>query len=421
MFKLLFSALLLTSFVSIKGLAQTFNLGKFSIGESRIKVELSDFIIHTKNPMVSAKWVPESVQWIRNENNLLVPRALLWISVTNAIPNIHIEHKNKAIIPFKKSEFVFDTEVYIDLFNPGLISIFSGEKFLDKIIIDAQEAKNARSKQLIDYSCSPYDLKIDGIDSEYLSIGCKMNQLSSGGKIYPLLEITMSTTNLRMLNKTLPPYTLYLHNNSPVEIKMSGVDDTIKTLQIKATLPKRLYRLKTAFGFGPYVYQSESDNEKQSTNLAPSIMLYAKYDLTETASLKAFDALLYSKSRFNNSGFYFSYDLATAFDERVMLNALLGFQGLHYKFDPVHKTEFHLIYPQGFEFIYKHAFIENYNLMFGMFLATGGQSYTNAWLRYGKRGFLELNFIDWGDKANAAKPHIKMWGLSVGIPFFNAF
>jgi hypothetical protein len=248
-----------------------------------------------------------------------------------------------------------------------------------------------------------------------------MNQIETDGLAYPLLEMTLSTVNLRTLNKSAPPYTFYIDDNSPVEIKLVNIDESIKTMQIKANIPQRLYRLKTAFGLGPYLYQSEFKEEKQLSKLAPSIMFYAKYDLTETASLKVFDALIYSEIKFNNSGLYFSYDLATIFDGRIVLNALIGLQGLHYKLDNLNKTEFQFIYPQGFEFIYKHAFIENYNLMYGMFLASGDHPYTNAWLRYGKRGFLELNFIDWGDHTSLDKPHVRMWGLSIGLPLFNAF
>lgn len=408
-----FVSILLLSKVS----AQTFNFAKFSIGDSRIQVDLKDFYIHNTRPEVKAIWVPDSVQWIRNENNLLVPRALLRISIQTNDPLVHIDYNNSVIIPFKNINQVYETEIYVDLFNPGITSVISGNEVLDKIIIDAKETKNARSKQLIDYSCSPYDLKIDGIDTEYLSIGCKMNRLGKLGDNYPLLEITMSSTNLRTINGAKPPYTIYLKDNSPVEIKMKGVDNKTKTFQLSASLPKKLHRLKTAIGFGPYIYQSEFQEAKQTANLAPSIMLYAKYDLTETASLRAFDALLYSKSLFNNSGLYFSYDLAAAFDGRVLLNALLGFQGLHYKYSPANDTEFHLIYPQGFELVYKHAFIENYNLIYGMFLSTSAQAYTNAWLRYGKSSFLEFNYIDWANN----KSHIKMWGISVGLPFFSAF
>lgn len=416
MFKIFFWAFCLFIFSGQESFAQIISFGKFSIGESRIHADLNDFVIHTEHPSIKALWVPDSVQWIRNENNLLVPRALLKIMVKNQTAHVHINYHNSVVIPARK-ENVFTTEIYVDLFNPDTALVYAGTDLLDKIVIEARAALNARSKQLIDYSCAPYDLKLEGIDSEYLSIGCKMNRLGKFGNEHPRLEITMSTTNLRALNDAKPPFTIFLRDNTPVELQMKGVDQKIKTFHLEATLPKRLNRLKTAIGFGPYIYQSEFQNDKQSAKFAPSLMIYAKFDINETSSFKAFDALLYSKSRFNNSGLYFSYDLADAFDGRVLINALLGFQGLHYKYASNTPTKFRLIYPQGFELIYKHAFMENYHATYGMFLSTSSESYTNAWLRYGKRSFLELNYINWGHERNS----IKMWGISIGIPFIGAF
>jgi hypothetical protein len=394
---------------------QTFNLGRFSIGESRVQVELQNFFVHHQDQKVFAEWIPNSVQWIRNENNLLVPRALLSIQAKTD-GSITFSYQDKTIIP-TYANGVFESQVYIDLFNPETINIYSGEKLLDKITIEARATKSARSKQLIDYSCSSYQLEIEGIDDEYLSVGCKMSRLGKLGSETPRLEITMSSTNLRVLNGSKPPYTIYMEDNFPVELKMKDADGKIKTMRLKAQVPDRLYRFKTALGFGPYIYTSQEKAARQESNFAPSLMLYGKYELNDTASFKAFDALLYSKSFFNNSGLYFSYDLVSVFDERVYINALLGFQGLHYRYAKENGTVFRLIYPQGFEVIYKHAFRENYNLSYGMFLSTTNEKYTNAWLRYGKSNFLELNYINWGHENSS----IKMWGLSVGIPFFSAF
>lgn len=412
---LIFPLFLLTCFSTISS-AQIISFGKFSIGQSRIHADLNDFLIHSNNPDIAAAWVSDSVQWIRNENNLLVPRALLRIVVRNNAGRVHIDYHNSTIIPVQKKNYLV-SELYVDLFNPDIASVYSGPLLLDKIVIEAKGVANTRSKQLIDFSCSPYQLKIEGIDNEYLSVGCKMNRLGKFGNERPRLEITLSSTNLRMLNDAKPPYTIFLDDSSPVEVQMTGVDKKIKTFHLEAQLPARLNRLKTAVGFGPYIYQSDFLNKNQIHSIAPSLMIYGKFDINETSSFKAFDALLYSKSFFNNAGLYFSYDLADAFDGRILMNALLGFQGLHYKYAVNTPTVFRLIYPQGFEVVYKHAFIENYNLFYGMFLSTTSESYTNAWLRYGKSSFIELNYIDWGLEKN----HIKMVGLSVGIPFIGAF
>lgn len=396
--------------------AQTFNLGRFSIAESRVLINFDEFVVSHNNPNVRAKWVPRSVQWIRNEKNLLVPRAILRILIKKNESTIHLSYQGKTIFPFKK-EKLFVSQLYIDLFNADPVLVFDGNQLLEKIEIMTKVQKTASAKKLIDYSCSPYDLKIEGLDDEYLSVGCKMNHLGAMGKETPRLEINLSGTNLQTINHTKPPYTFYLEEKFPVEIKLKGAKEEMRTLSIKAHLPEKLHRLKTALGLGPYIYQSKFDHAEQKGNIAPSVMIYGKFDLTETASFKAFDALLYSKTFFNNSGFYFSYDLASALDDRVLINALLGFQGIHYKYAVNSPTIFRLIYPQGFEVIYKHAFIENYNLTYGMFISTNAEKYTNAWLRYGKRSFLELNYFNWGH----GNSQLKMWGVSVGFPFFSVF
>ena len=408
--------ILLTLLISNFANAQTFSLGKFSIGESRIKLDLGDFLIQHKDVNIKVEWDINSVQWVRNENNLLSPRALIHISFPDNLSNLHLKYLGKSILPVKLTAN-YESKVYVDLFNPEIIQIFSGKNKIDEVAIFAKVNKSELTKQFIDYSCSPYDLKIEGIDDEYISVGCKLSRLGSIGSETPRLEISLSSTNLKTLNDSPSPYIFYLDQNSSADIQLKDNSGEVKTLHFEAKVSKRLNRLKTALGFGPYIYQSQYKDAVQNSNLAPSIMLYGKFDLTETASFKLFDALLYSKTLFNNTGTYFSYDLAEMFDGRILINTLLGFQGIHYKYSPASPTQFRLIYPQGLEVIYKHAFIENYNLFYGMFFSTSSEAYTNAWLRYGKRSFIEINYINW-EKDDSK---ITMWGLSLGIPFFSAF
>jgi hypothetical protein len=229
----------------------------------------------------------------------------------------------------------------------------------------------------------------------------------------------MSSTNLKTTTGNNPPYFFYMENSSPAEVNLVNQAKQIKSLHIEGKIPERIYRFHTSLGLGPYIYDASFENQNTNSQYASSLMIYGKFDLTETASFKAFDALLYSKSLFNNSGLYFSYDLAEIFDNRILINALLGFQGIHYNYsNKISGTKFQTLYPQGFEVLYKHAFgIENYNLFYGMFLSTTQQEYTNAWIRFGKSSFVELNYINW--RLNDS--HIKMIGLSLGFPFINGF
>jgi hypothetical protein len=411
-------ALLFLLIISTNAFSQVFSIAKFSIGESRIQLNLNEFVIHTKTKIVQTNFIKDSLQWIRNENNLLVPRVLLEIKIVDKKSDIYLIVDKKVIIPSKEGK-AFTTKAYVDLFNPAEINIYSDKELIDTVTIEAKNSTSAKSKQLVDYSCSPYSLKIEGIDNEYISVGCKMGQLGKWYAQTPRLEITMSSTNLKTLNGNRPPYFFYLEDNSPIEINLLDQENRVSALHIEAKIPKRVYRLHTSFGFGPYFYKAGINQEMTKSLIASSIMGYAKFDITETASVKAFDALLYSKSLFNNSGLYFSYDLAEVFDNRIYINALLGAQGIHYSYSRKNSgTEFRILYPQGFEVLYKHAFgIENYNLFYGMFLSTNQERYTNAWLRFGKSAFLELNYIDWGHNTS----RIQMWGLSMGLPFFNGF
>jgi hypothetical protein len=245
-----------------------------------------------------------------------------------------------------------------------------------------------------------------------------MHKTGVFGKEQSRLEITFNAGELRMINGARAPFSIYLDDTSPVEMQMSALDKNVKTLKLKARFPKRANRLKSAIGFGPYLYDSFKLSQKSKNNPSLALMYYGKFDLTATSSFKFFDALLYSKSFFNNSGIYFSYDLGEVFDGRVVFNALLGAQGLHYKFSKSDPTTFSVIYPQGFEMMYKHFNgMENKHLTYGMFIGTGAHKYINSWLRFGGSKFLELNYIRWANEDN----EIKTWGLSVGLPLFSAF
>lgn len=403
--------------ISTQTFAQTFNLAKFSIGESRIKLDQSEFTIKNSDPNIAVNFISDSDQWIRNEANLLVPRSMVGITIKNSDHNIILHYLSKTIIPVKH-EASFYTELYVDLFNPNVIEVYRGNQIIDRITFVSKGTKDAKSKQLIDYSCVSYQLNIEGIDDEYLSVGCKMEAVGNMFSQRPRLEVTISSTNLISENGERPPYTIYLKDNSPVIFKLKNDQGNLKTISVKAKLPERLTRLKIAAGIGPYIYNSEKLNATTDGALAPSYMLYGKFDLTPTTSFKAFDALVYAKTLFNNSGMYFSYDLAEIFDGRILINTLLGFQGLHYKYDKKSDTKFEMLYPQGFEVIYKHAFgIENKHLTYGMFLSTDSNEYTNAWIRYGGRFFWELNYINWAHSPNK----ISMYGVSIGFPVFEAF
>lgn len=399
--------------------AQALSIGAFSLGKSAVALDLNDFNILKSHSDIDAHFITDSLQWIRRENNLLTPRVLLKIDIPKKYHPIYIKLDKQVIFP-ASGNTLLTTNVYVNLFHPETIEIYQNDTLIDTIEINAKAVAQSKLKQWVDHTCSPYQIVISGIDQQYSSTGCKLNRVGSFGSETPRLEVAFSSPNFITPSGDHPPFSFNLHDTSRVETVLQNKISKEKfNLSIAAKLPRRLHRLKTAAGIGPYFFTNTYGSDKHGPDTAPAYMLYGKFELSETSSFKAFDALIYNnRSLFNNSGLYFSYDLAQVYDGQVILGALLGFQGLHYRFDSGYPTEFEVIYPQGFEITYNHAFgWQNHSLAFGMFLSTTQDPYRNIWLRSGGKIFYELNYITWGSGIS----EIEMWGLSVGFPLFQAF
>jgi len=399
-----------------------FNLsfGPVKTGDSRINLSLRDFDvkpISLKGVEIKSSFIRNSTQWVRTAQNLLVPRARLAIMIMDQTPNIHIVYKGQAIIPENRGKHLY-TEIFVDLFGLEDAKVMSGNKELSHIEVTAKKPKKGKKTKLIDYSCSRSGIQITGLDDQYMSVGCRMERRGTWHKGRPRLVVTWSTTNYRLKDGTEAPFVSYFNQTGKTEVTL--VDRYGKEVQVSlsAKLPKRLHRMKTAVGFGPYFLESSFEGQSND-KWGPAFMIYGKYDFTPTVSARFFDALVYNESIFNNSGLYFAYHLADLMDGKVSIVPLLGFQGLYFKFKDNPNTNNNIIYPQGFEVVWRHAFdIENYTIVYGMFLSTDdNERYTNAWIRWGKGYFWELNFIEWGLGSYKATT----WGLSVGLPFLQFF
>lgn len=410
--------LLSLSLFPLQARAAAVNIAKNTIRETRVEIDLKNFAILYQHPDLRARFIPESLRWERNQENLLSPKVLLGLAFKKNGKSIHIEHLGEKYIPVTKGIGVY-SELWVDLFNPGEIQIIEENSLSATVRIESVSNLTVKKTQLIDYSCSPYQISVTGLENEYASVGCLMNRVGPWGKETPRLEVTLITTNYRMPNGAFPPYKIILEDQSPAEFILINSKGEKRPITIKGVLPKRLNRVKLAVGFGPYEFSAHNGAESKSGELAPSLMLYGKLDLTDTSSLKFFDAALIQKTFFNNMGLYFSYDLAEVFDGRIIFNTLLGFQGLNFKYSADSVANSRMIYPQGFEVLWKHPFNqENYYLTYGMFLSTDNtEDYTNAWLRYGKSYFWEVNYIRW----KYLESDISMWGLSIGLPLTSFF
>lgn len=397
------------------------SFGPATVGTSNVNIDLRDFQVKyvEKSSYVKAYLIKNSIQWIRDKNNLLTPRARIRIFTEKLSHEVFIQYLGRSIIPTKSNKSKLYTDLYINLFTPGNIEVYQNNKIISKITVVIKKNLNNKNKIHIDDSCLKYSLSLKGQISGHASVGCRMDRVGKWGKETPRLEVTWSATDLFLANKTPPPFTIFLKDSSPARIRMVDQNNQTKKIEIQAKLPKRLHRLKTAIGLGPYTFDTSVGGTKKK-RVAPAFMLYGRLDLTKSSSFRLFDALIWNKAIFNNFGVYFAYDLASAYDRKINLTTLLGVQGLSFKEEGKNqKSNFDMIYPQGFEVVYNNAFnIKKFHIAYGMFLGNSNSyKYKNIWLRWGKKYFWEINLIDWKKDQSQST----MWGLSVGIPFKGFF
>lgn len=402
-------------------------LGSVKLAQNRLPINLKQFKITVLpgsgfNKKTKVYFVRDSVQWVRSKQNLLTPRALLKIRIYDPEKTYHISYNDIKILPQKRKKYS-ETSLYIDLFQSKSVFLFQGSKKAARIVFNAEPQTKGKKTQLIDYSCSRYGIKIKGLDNEYVSVGCVMEKIGPWHGSKPRLQITWSATNYELLDGTSPPFVGYLSRSGKIVTQVRDRNNNVREISIAAKIPKKLPRMFTAYGLGPYVLNAnQTKNDIQVDNeseVAPALFLYGKYELAGTASLKFFDAFVANTAIFNNAGLYFSYQLAEIYDGRIEIQPLLGFQLLSFRINKDYNFQQTVIYPQGFEFTLKHAFgIENYNIAYGMFISPDSeQEYQNLWVRWGKGYFWELNYIGWEYEGSKSL----MYGLSIGLPLATFF
>ncbi|MEX1099455.1 MAG: hypothetical protein WEB87_03445 [Bacteriovoracaceae bacterium] len=396
------------------------------MGQNRLPLRSSDFKIKLiLKEEIPAKIVlkNDSLQWIRTEEVLLVPRGRVALYLKGDAADFHVRYKGQSILTQQEGSFAH-TEFFISLFEKEKIEIFKNGSLLGHGELLAKTKKGKRT-HLIDYSCSRNNIQIKGMEGEFLSLGCRVQRVGAFGEEKPMMEVLWTSANYRLLDDSKAPYIAVFMDNNPVKLKVANRQNEIKEIEIKASVPKRMRRLNTAIGFGPYVFETTfkpsptAPQEDKSVPMAPALMFYANFKLTQGASVRGFNAAVWQESVFNNAGIYFANDVAEIFDKKLIITTLLGMQSLYFRFDENENIVNEAIFPQGIEFLYKHAFdIENYIVSGGLFVSPSESvDYQNLWIRWGKNYFWELNYIYWGKEKLSAK----MWGLSIGLPLKSFF
>jgi hypothetical protein len=395
------------------------SFGRVKLAEDRQMIDLRSFKIKAEGKYeVKGQIIKDTLQWIRLDKSLLVPRALVEVSFkSDELNHFSWQYADQKIIPlYDKNNKTYEAQIFVSLFESLPMELFENEKVVNRIRITPDSNEGS---QLVDFSCAPYGVQIRGIKNDFVSVGCRIQRTGDFGDEKPYLEVLLTSASYRLKDNSPPPYLIIFHKSGESKITLRDDEGHEEVVTVTATIPKKLPRFKLAAGFGPYTLETKDHSGNRKYEIAPTGMLYGNFYLNESSSLRFFDSFSRNEATFHNWGLYFAWDLAEFCDQRCLLTSLIGLQGVDYRYSPRHTTQAEVILPQGFEFIYKHAFGKpNYRLSYGMFASLSGlYDYQNIWLRYGKGYFWELNYIEWQRHRQKAS----MIGLSIGFPIASFF
>lgn len=400
------------------------SFGDVFVADKRMDLTIKDFSLKTNLPnwlTHRVRFKKQSIQWVRYDNVLLMPRARIAVYFKEDAKNIHLKYR-KHSINLQQSQLVAHTEFFVSLFQQDEIVVYFQGKEVGSIWTVAKKPNKKRNTLLIDYSCSKYKIEVENLENEFTSLGCRTRRVGSIGSEAPIVELLWTTANYKLIDNARSPYVAVAKGTQKIKASLINHLGEKKSISITIHVPKRIHRLGTAIGFGPYYFsttykENESDDlQEEDPHIAPAGMLYFNFHLYPGVSVRGFNALVSQSSLFNNGGIYFANDLAVALDNKLTITTLIGVQALYFRFKSESKTFSEPIFPQGIEFTYKHPFgNKNHVLGGGAFLSPSESfDYQNVWIRY--NGW-ELNYIYWGQDGFSAK----MWGLSYILPLAKLF
>ncbi len=403
---------------SLPGEALT--VGPVNSGASRIELTTGQFdvIVNAAPLEVEARLIPHSIRWARVYESLLAPRALLEVTLPRNAGAITARYKDATHV-FQMDGGLARARLYVALLDTAPVELFDGGKAVGSLRVRAKPVPPGAERLQVDWSCSPYGLSVTGLQDQFVSVGCRFTKTYYAAGERPQLEVFWTASNFTLRDGSSPPSIAQMSGSGPIRATLRNDEGEEREIAIEASVPAVLPRLKLAYGFGPYFFDAGKDAGKMDSRLSPSLMLYGNLGINAKESIRMFEALVFNGSVFSNFGAYYAYVAGNKFDGRITLVTLLGAQELSFKYKDSSEWSHDIFYPQGFEIVYSHAFgMENYHMIYGMFLSPlSNMDYKNIWLRFGRKYFWEINYIEWGFKGQRAR----MWGLSLGVPLARFF
>lgn len=402
-------------------------------------------------PGASARFVSESIEWVRVYDLFVIPRARLRIKISQiqqavvtyfnknqVFAPLSIEHKREKRGTIKDSHIESSAEIPVVLFSSQsnrirVVAQINGKVFEDELVIkfSPKRTKEPVTRNYIDSSCSPYKIEvtIDELkgprqDSSWSYTTCRMVYTHAAIGRVPNLEIFVlwDQNSQELLLNGLPSHSnsdsiwAFSNRTKPgqfvLESKKQGA------LKITYRVNETLNLAFLGVGVGPYQYEFDAQNLNTKT-WAPVVTLYGSYFISDNIRFIGFNATAVNPNYFSDTGFYVNTESFRVFDRRVSLSLMLGAHAIVFK--TTQGKEWKWGAPQGAEIIFRDLFKRGYNGSAGAFILPriNGKSYTNAWIRWGNPSlFGEFNYISWEEPLVdiGSRAFSRSIGVCVGFP-----
>ena len=399
--------------------------------------EIADFDLEWSGDQGSVKLDQGSLQWVRVNEILVLPRARLILDVEN-LESGQLSHSGfHQSIEVKAGHG--HAEIPVALIsgdkNPIAVTLVrAGKVTLSEIRIRFHpkgRAKNLTQKERIffDSTCSPFQVSgqvshpeshPESHNDNWMYVGCRQVRALKEDSQTSSLELFVFWDNVGQsisLDGVVTPsqpesvWQLRLRSD-PGKVVLKSKDHEV-TLTYHAA--KILHNAFVGLGIGPHSFEFQGDGN-QGSSIVPLVTLYSSYFITETIRFVGFGARTLNPRQFTNVGAYLYFESNRFFDRRGVINFLVGVHGLGFRA----ADEFYLVntFPQGVELVYTDAFVRGKSLKLGAFVypLIAGNSYYNLWLRWGGSIFGELHYFAARTQPTSTVYTAESFGVSVGFP-----
>jgi hypothetical protein len=377
-----------------------------------------------------------SVDWVRVFDILVLPRARLFLEVTGADSggvrysdfSQPLELSGESQSPNRLGRAEFSVVLLSGVGKEVHLSfIREGKRYEGDVVVAFRprpQFKDPSLRIFRDLSCASLGLSAQVLEetssAHWMMLGCRLYRSRSEGFETPSVEVwavwdqgeqVISLGDVSTGENSTRLWSLRLHaGQSGVRLGSQKAQ-----VQLGTQLPQIIHRGALGLGIGPY--QFHFDGNRENVNfISPLATLYSSYHYSDTTKFVGFGIFSLEKHHYLDVGIYVRLENFRLLDRRVGVHLLFG--GHAFGFVSDGKSYLGASAPQGFEITGNDLFGKGSKVALGAFIypSIGKESYYNAWLRWGRSVFVELNYLAWETSFQNRSFSSSMVGLALGFP-----